>query len=39
MGTAAAEMVMALASGGAPAEDRVELATRLEVRGSTAPHV
>ncbi len=36
MGTAAAQMVMALASGTAPAEDRVELATRLEVRSSTA---
>jgi DNA-binding LacI/PurR family transcriptional regulator len=39
MGTAAAEMVMTLASGGVPAEDRVELATRLEVRSSTAAPV
>ncbi len=37
MGTVAAEMVLALASRRAPVEDRVELATRLEVRSSTAP--
>lgn len=36
MGTVAAEMVMALAAGKTLAEDRVELATRLEVRSSTA---
>ncbi|WP_062437009.1 LacI family DNA-binding transcriptional regulator [Herbidospora daliensis] len=37
MGAAAARMVLALAAGAAPGEDRVELATRLEVRASTAP--
>jgi len=39
MGTAAAEMVLALASRRTPVEDRVELATRLHVRSSTAPLV
>ncbi|WP_034385829.1 LacI family DNA-binding transcriptional regulator [Herbidospora cretacea] len=36
MGAAAARMVLTLASGAALGEDRVELATRLEVRASTA---
>ena len=37
MGTAAAELVLALAAGEQPAHTRVELATTLVVRQSTAP--
>lgn len=37
MGTAAAELVLALAAGGRPQQERVELETTLVVRGSTAP--
>ena len=37
MATAAAEMVVAMARGETPAQTRVELATELVVRESTAP--
>jgi DNA-binding LacI/PurR family transcriptional regulator len=37
MGATAAELVLALAGGGTPAQHRVELATELVVRQSTAP--
>jgi len=37
MATAAAEMVLGMAGGEAPAQTRIELATELVVRESTAP--
>ena len=37
MATAAAEMVLAIARGDEPAQTRIELATELVIRESTAP--